>query len=148
MDTEKDILSHFDPLKNSGPYKIPDNYFDTVMPRIQEKISENSPEEKNWKWIFVPKQLVAIGFLAAGIAFILFLSLKVILPFWQEKSTTKPEEISRYLNNQAFNLDDATLTAEFEFKTNGLPTDNIEKNDTIDFLLNNNIDSNDIYDEL
>lgn len=148
MDINKYILSQFDPLKNNGPYKIPDNYLDTILPRLQEKISERSSGEKDWKWIFVPKRLTAIGFLVAGIAFIVFISLKVIQPYWQEKSTFKQEEISHYLDNQAYNIDDATLTAEFDFELNGLSGENIEKNDTINFLLNSNIDSNDIYNEL
>ncbi len=148
MDKNKYILSQFDPLKYNGPYKIPDRYLDTILLRVQEKISEKGSGEKNWKWIFVPKRLTAIGFLVAGIAFIVFISLKVILPFWQGKSTFKQEEISHYLDNQAFNIDDATLTAEFEYDLNGLSGENIEKNDTINFLLNSNIDSNDIYDEL
>jgi hypothetical protein len=148
MDKTKDMLSNFDSLKNIVPFKTPDNYFDTILPRVQEKISEERPIEKNLKWIFVPKPLIVIGLYAVGIAFIVFLSISVILPFWQEKNTFKPEEISRYLNNQAFTIDDATLTAEFDFKPNELSTGNVEKNDTINFLLNSNIDSDDIYDEL
>jgi hypothetical protein len=148
MEETNNIKSKLEDFKNSNPFKTPDNYFNSILPKVQQKISEKNVEKVNLNWIFAPKKLIAASILIGCLVFIIFLSIKVILPFWKEKDTFKQEEIARYLDSQAYSLDDAILTAEIEIKSSDLPALNIEKNDTIEFLLNYPLNSEDIFNEL
>jgi hypothetical protein len=149
MEDKKDILSKFDSLKNNEPYKVPDSYFNTLLSRVQDKI-ETGENNKMYGWSISYGPVLKLSLLVIGIAFIVFIGFEVLKPVWNNSQTRNDQvdELALYIDNQVYSLDDLTLLNASEPNKNELKTKVTEQNDTINFLLNNNISIEDIIYEL
>jgi len=149
MEEKNNILSKFESFKNNEPYKVPEDYFNTLLSRIQDKV-EVGEKKKIPAWRLSYKPLIKLGFLVAGIAFIAFISFEVLKPVWNSSHTqnNQIDDIASYIDNQVFTLDDVTLLSVTESNKNEIKSKVNEQNDTINFLLNNNVCIEDIINEL
>ncbi len=91
MEEKKDILSKFESFKNNEPYKVPENYFDTLLSRVQDKIDVKNKSSKKIELETLYKFIIKISFLTVGIIFIIFISFKTLSPFWQNKQNFNKE---------------------------------------------------------
>jgi hypothetical protein len=147
MEENNDILSKFDSLKNNDPYKVPENYFDTLLTRIQEKIEKTGKQGKPG-WVFTYRPLVRLSFLIVGICFIAFIGYNVLKPFWNSSNDKYIDEVAMYLDNQIFLFDDYTLVSISDVIQNKSNEKSNEQNDTINYLINSNIGFEDIINNL
>jgi hypothetical protein len=148
MEKEDDILSKFESFKKNEPYKVPDHYFDSIVSRVQDKILVSEKKKEHAGKLF-RKPVIAMSFLVLSVAFIILMSTKELMPFWSKSDSTsnKTDEIALFLEHQAYSLDDVTLADALEVNSD-LPTVNPVYNDTINYLLDNSIESNEILNEL
>jgi hypothetical protein len=149
MDEKNNILSKFESLKKNNPYKVPEDYFNTLLPRIQEKI-EADKKRTGIAWVFSFNPVVKLSFLVVGIVFIAVISFKILKPFWSSNhnSNSSIDEIVLYLDNQVYSIDDFTLLSVFETNKDASNIKSSNQNDTINYLLNNDIGIEDIISEL
>jgi len=148
MEKKDDIVSKLDSLKNTESFKVPENYFDTLLSKVQDRI-EALDGKKRFEWKFSFQPVLKVSFLVAGIAFIVFLGLKTLKPIGQGNSTTTNQvnDVALYLDNQISTFDDVTILSAFsdkkeqKSKTNG-------QDDTINYLINNNIGFEEIINDL
>lgn len=110
-------------MKNSNPFKVPENYFDNLNDRVQERITqENSPEKVTWMQTLKPYMWLAacaVGIMFfAKIVFTTSISSDYkIQPANQitavqnisNKDTLSSDEIIEYLTDK--NIDDDILLA-------------------------------------
>jgi hypothetical protein len=148
MKEKNDILSKFDLLKNNEPFQVPENYFNNLLSRVQDRI-EVGDKKKIFSWSLSYRPFLKLSLLFTGIFLIVFISLEVLKPVWNNSNTNNQiDELALYFDNQVFSLDDVTLSSVSEPNRNDLKTKVNEQNDTINFLLNSNICYEDIIYEL
>lgn len=148
MTEEKNILKKFERLKAEGLYKVPDSYFNTIAERVQERIAHGK-SVKQPIFIFKTKPALAVAFLSLGILYIFFLGLKVLLPIWNanKNNQVRTEEIAIYLDKEAYSIDDAVLATEV-YKDAANSVQKTDADDTEEYLLNDDIATNEILNEL
>ena len=148
MKKEEDILKQFETLKGSKHFKVPDYYFDSIVSNVQDKIAAQNHVLLRHT-VTQKKTILALSFLVVSVTFIIFFSLKVALPFWNKTSSfTNTDEVALFFEMQPNSADELIL-AEGMDKVPELPKiGNQEQNDTENFLLNNDVQTNDILNEL
>jgi hypothetical protein len=149
MEDDSDILKKLESLKKQDVFKVPDNYFDTFVPRLQDKIHANEAKKQSVFAVFKQKPALAYSTIFVCAVFIAFVGLKTIWPMIQNSSSKqmKTEEIALFLDNQAFSIDDATLANSMDTEKE-IVKPHTEQNDTIKYLLENNVNSDDILNAL
>ncbi len=145
---EEDILKQFESLKNKESFRIPENYFDSLVSDIQDKIST---PVKDFHFFRVPirKRLIVDGLLLVALVIIFMLGYNIISPFSEKnKITVKPDVISLYFEMQP-GVSDELLFAE-EGNNNMANSHKLftEQNDTLDYLLEENIQTDEILNDL
>jgi hypothetical protein len=149
MEENNNILSKFESFKDNNPYKVPENYFNTLLPGIQKKIEASEKRSGLYRNLnFRP--MLKLSFLIAGIAFIAIIGFKTLSPFWSSNNNLNGtvDEIASYLDNQVFSFDELTILSVTETNKNESKIKGNDKNDTINYLINSNIDFYDIINEL
>jgi len=149
MKDDLDILKKLESLKRPNLYKVPDNYFETLVPNLQDRINLNEVKKRSFFAIFKQKPVLAYSTLVASVVFIVFVGFKTILPAINNHSdkAMKTDDIALFLDNQAFSIDDETFANSIETDKSVIKH-HVEQNDTIKYLLDNNIDPNEILNEL
>ncbi len=141
-------------IKNN-PFKVPENYFEELPKRIQERINTRQllPERSMKTVIFNPRVLAAASFvLILGLASLFIFQLKdntneLVDPLAQEEFST----ISDYL---LMDIDDTELMKVYvemtESTSNGLliSTENPDEQEVIDYLLEDDMIEYYLLDEL
>jgi len=141
-------------IKNN-PFKVPENYFEELPGRIQERINTRQlvPERSMRTVIFNPRVLAAASFvLVLGLASLFIFQLKdntndLVDPLAQEEFST----ISEYLLTD---IDDTELMKVYvemtELSNNGLliSTENPDEQEVIDYLLEDDMIEYYLLDEL
>lgn len=141
-------------IKNN-PFKVPENYFEELPGRIQERINTRQlvPERSMRTVIFNPRVLAAASFvLVLGLASLFIFQLKdntndLVDPLAQEEFST----ISDYLLTD---IDDTELMKVYvemtELSNNGLliSTEDPDEQEVIDYLLEDDMIEYYLLDEL
>ena len=149
MKDDSDILKKLESLKKQDLYKVPDNYFEMLVPKLQDKINAKENKRESVFAIFKHKPVLAYSTLLVSVTFIVFVGFKTLWPVfsYQSEKTMKSDDIALFLDNQAFSIDDQTLANSIEGDKVVIKP-HAEQNDTIKYLLDNNIDPNEILNEL
>jgi hypothetical protein len=145
---EEDILKQFESQRNKESFRIPDNYFDSLVSDIQDKIST---PVKDYHFFQVPirKRLIIDGLLLVALVIIFLLGYNIISPISDKNNiTVKPDEISLYFEMQP-GVSDELLFVEGVNK-NMINSQKLfmEQNDTLDYLLEVNIQTDEILNDL
>ncbi len=133
-----------DKFGTKSSFKVPTDYFESVPINIEDRI--NSTQKK--------KGLIrTLTPIASGIAAVLVLAFYLL-------SSTAPNDHNEtaFVNDDAtLNLyaeylldyaDDGELEEELDIEMLGWELENMEENDIIEYLNDDDIDLNDIYDEI
>lgn len=152
MNKEDNIPDFEKRIPNGNPFSVPENYFDQFALRMSEKIADENPKARN-----------PIRFWSRPIAAITLSSLVIIAGIFtiysvnQDKNKLSSEEISYYVLNEG--IDDLELeeiinysqmiqvdTSNQEEKTKN--SENSEQEDIMKYLLEEDVDLNDIINTL
>lgn len=147
MDNKNDILKQLEELKKENPYKVPDNYFDTFTSRLKDRIAEIEEPKPAKSYFFRLKPYYAVSFMVLAVAFIAYLSVNVIFTGPKNNNVLSNDEIAAYFNNAPQEIDESMLMEQLN-QTKHEPAVQNQQNDTINYLLNADIDDNDILSEL
>ncbi len=148
MKKEEDILKQFETLKESQHFKVPDYYFDSIVSKVQDKIAAQTVVPLRYT-LTQKKTVLALSFLVVSVTFIIFFSLKLALPFWNKTSSfTNTDEVALFFEMQPNSSDELILAEGFEKVSEQPKIGNQEQNDTENFLIDNDVQTNDILNEL
>ena len=142
-----------DGLNKENAFEVPEGYFDELPALIQNRILS---ENKETKIISIFRNKLSYVAAAASIALIIGLGLffnksantlseTKAVAMTEHKNALTKDDIKEYLRE---NVDEATIM-EYAFTGNmnaniEVKTDNLDKKDMINYILENNIDVNEI----
>jgi hypothetical protein len=135
-------------IEKTNPFTTPNGYFDSVLPRLQEKI--NTPATTS---IRIPKPYLAYAAAAIVTGIIVFISL-----FYQFHSNThETAGFAEIIDYETHEIDESAIIEIFEDKNtdiNVLASEPLSqainddyKNEVIEYLIDDNIEYLTILDE-
>lgn len=100
MKTKKNIDELLEALRKDSGFRIPFGYFDTLSPRISDRIS-SSHQELSWqkRWILLPRQVMAYSLLVVGIVLIGYIGYDLIYGHLPGAGLTEAQ-ITEYISYQ------------------------------------------------
>jgi hypothetical protein len=155
MAKNNDIKPKFEQITKESPFKVPDNYFDSFMVRMTDKISK-AEEAKAHKPIFVrfrPRVIAAMAF--TSVFFLVFFGIK-FTGHQKDKPLSAQEMVEVYEYLALQDLNDGQLMEQIAANTEEQIAikDTLDKNDVrynkeiIEYLSKENIDINTIIESL
>jgi hypothetical protein len=134
-------------IPDKKPFKVPDNYFEELNSRIISATSGIEQEAKQVKMHsrFRTSFLIAASF--AGFILIGYTTLKLLAP---DKNTTQVSEVIHEINPDAYinDIDISSLEEDASSIVLSEEGTGVSKKDIIDYLMLDNIEINDIYEQL
>jgi hypothetical protein len=140
-------MKEFKDISDKNPFKIPENYFKEVNQKIILSVSGNVPEiHRRSLYIRVRPYLAA----AASIALLFALTFTAIHIFTPGKNNTGLPEITiiEFSDNYLNDIDNLTLEENTGSIEPNIAFADLNSLDIIDYLVLENIDVNDIYEQL
>ena len=140
------MMNKLNDIPDKNPFKVPENYFKEVNRKI---ISETTGFDREVKKIGLYNRFKPIFLVAASVSFIIigYTTVKLLYPDSKKSNMSEiiNEEIPDFYVND---IDMFTLeenAADIVFYDEG---PDVDKEDIIDYLLMENIEINDIYEQL
>ena len=133
------------PVKN--PFKVPDNYFEEVNRKI---ISVTSDSDKEVRKISFYNRFRTSLLIAASVAGLILISYTAIKLLTHDKSNSQVSEVLHEMNPDMY-MNDIDLSSLEEDASSLVLSDegpDVSKKDIIDYLLQENVELNDIYEHL
>jgi hypothetical protein len=140
------MMKKSDNIPEKNPFKVPDNYFEEV----NRKIIATTGIDKEVKVVNIYSRFRTSLLIAASVAGLILLSfaaikiLTPVRPFSQVSEVLKTISPDSYINDidlQSLEEDASSLVLSEEGP-------DVSKKDIIDYLLNENVEINDIYAQL
>jgi hypothetical protein len=145
-----------DDISKNNPFKVPDNYFEEVTRKIisatagvDETITEARGEESVRKISLYHRFRTSI-LIAASLAGFIIISYSALRLFAPGSSASQVSEVLLYMNQDSL-INDIDISSLEEDASALLLSDDgpdVSKNDIIDYLMLENIELNDIYEQL
>jgi hypothetical protein len=141
------MMKKSDNIPEKNPFKVPDNYFEEVNRKI---ISATTGIDKEMKVVSIYSRLRTSLLIAASVTGLILLSfaaiklLTPVRPYSQVSEVLKEMSPDSYINDidlQSLEEDASSLVLSEEGP-------DVSKKDIIDYLLNENVEINDIYAQL
>ena len=141
------MMKKSDNIPKKNPFKVPDNYFEEVNRKI---ISATTGIDKEVKVVSIYSRFRTSLLIAASVAGLILLSfaaikiLTPVRPYSQLSEVLKEMSPDSYINDidlQPLEEDASSLVLSEEGP-------DVSKKDLIDYLLNENVEINDIYAQL
>jgi hypothetical protein len=141
------MMKKSDNIPEKNPFKVPDNYFEEVNRKI---ISATTGIDKEVKVVSIYSRFRTSLLIAASVAGLILLSfaaikiLTPVRPYSQLSEVLKEMSPDSYINDidlQPLEEDASSLVLSEEGP-------DVSKKDIIDYLLNENVEINDIYAQL
>ena len=141
------MMKELKDISNKSPFKVPDNYFEEVKRKI---ISSTSGYSSVTKKISSFRKLRPYLAVAASIAVLVILSYTFIHIFSSGKDKTGLPEITlnEFSDNYLNDIDILTLEQSAGTIEPDMAWIEMTSKDIIDYLVLENIDINDIYEQL
>jgi hypothetical protein len=141
------MMKNMNEIAGKNPFKIPENYFEDVNRKI---ISATAGHEKEVKKTSLYRRLrpyVAIAASVAGFLLLSYVTLKMLTP---AKSVPQVSEntYSVYTESYLDDIDIQSLENDAASLENYDEVPDVSKKEIIDYLLLDNIEISDIYDQL
>jgi hypothetical protein len=133
------------PVKN--PFKVPDNYFEEVNRKI---ISVTSDSDKEVRKISIYNRFRTSLLIAASVAGLILISYSTIKLLTHDKRNSQVSEVLHEMNPDMY-MNDIDLSSLEEDASSLVLSDegpDVSKKDIIDYLLQENVELNDIYEHL
>jgi hypothetical protein len=136
-------------ISSKNPFKVPDNYFNEVSNKILASISETETG-RDVRKISLYRRFRTSLLVAASIAGFVIISYTAVRLFVPHHSDIQLSETINEINNESIMNDVDVFTLEESLSSSMLPEEgpDVSKKDLIDFLLQNNVELNDIYEQL
>jgi hypothetical protein len=155
MNKEENIPDFEERFPNGNPFSVPENYFDQFALRMSEKIVDEKPKARNpIRFLLKPATVITLSSL------LIITGVLTVYTINQNKNELSSEEISYYVLNEG--IDDLELeeiidysqiiqsdTSNRKEKTKNSENDEKdEKDDILKYLLEEDVDLNDIINTL
>jgi hypothetical protein len=139
-------MKNIEKIPGKNPFKVPDNYFEEVNLRIISATTGSYPEMKNPG---IYRRFRPYILAAASVTGFVILSYTLARFFQNDKINSESEEsYTAILNGSYINdidiltLEENAVSLEFSYGLSG-----IGKSEIIDYLMHENIELDDIYEE-
>jgi len=141
------MMKKFDKIQEKNPFKVPENYFDEVSRKIISATSGYIPEIKKESVYRRLKSYLAVAASIAGFVLISYITVKLFVP---DKKISNLSDIDLIEVSDLWINDINILTLEENAASLVLfeQMPEVDKTDIIEYLLLENIDINDIYEQL
>lgn len=139
-------MKNLDDISKKNPFKVPENYFEDVSRKI---ISVTSGEEEVRKISFYNRFRTTI-LIAASIAGFIIISYSALRLLAPDKTHSQVSEAIYEMNEDSLVNDLDISSLEESASSLTLPEEgpDVSKKDIIDYLMLDNIEINDIYEQL
>ncbi len=140
-------MKPIDKIPKNNPFRVPEGYFDDVQRKILSAAESVNQENQKKKTLH---RLRPYFMAAASIAGFVILSYTLFRMIRPDKGNTVKQEIlaEESLSQYVFDLDVYPMEENDDQSIAKQRIPDINKNDIIDYLILNNIDINDIYQQL
>ena len=134
-------------ITNNNPFKIPDNYFDEVNRKIISATSGYSEEVKKAGLYNRFRPYILIAASVTGIVFLSYTAIKLLGP---DDAKIQLSEVldAEYSQSYVNDIDITTLEENASSMVLNEEGPDVSSKDIIDYLLMENIEINDIYEQL
>jgi hypothetical protein len=141
------MMENINNIPNKNPFKVPDNYFDEVNRKIISAVSGINTEEKK---ISIYNRFRTSILVAASIAGIIIISYSAAKLLTHKNVNSEVAEVLHEVSTESFIYDIDISALEEDASKLVLQEEgpDVSKNDIIDYLLKENIDISDIYEQL
>lgn len=140
-------MKKLDNIPEKNPFKVPENYFEEVNRRI---ISMTTGADKEVKVVSIFTRFRTSLLVAASVAGLILLSFAAIKLLAPLRPTSQVSEILHEMSPDSY-LNDIDITSLEEDASSLILSEegpDVGKKDIIDYLLNENVEINDIYAQL
>jgi hypothetical protein len=141
------MMQKFNNILDKNPFKVPDNYFEEVNRKI---ISVTSGFNLEVKKISIFQRFRTSLLIAASIAGFIFISYSAVKLLSHDKINSQVSEVLNDMNPDSYINDIDMTSLEENASTLVLPEEGtgVAKKDIIEYLLLENIEINEIYEQL
>jgi len=129
------------------PFKVPDNYFEEVNRKIISATSGFDEQVRKVSFYNKFRTSLLIAASVAGIILISYTAIKLLIP---DNKKSQVSEVLSEINPDSF-INDIDISSLEEESSAFIPAEvgpDVSKKDIIDYLLFENIELNDIYEQL
>jgi hypothetical protein len=140
-------MTKLNDIPKKNPFRVPDNYFEEIDRKI---ISVTSGSDSEIRRVSIYNRFRKSLLIAASIAGFILISFAAIKLFAPDKKNYQVSEVLHGINPDSI-INDIDLTSLEEHASSLVLPDegpDVSKKDIIDYLLLNNVDINDIYEQL
>jgi len=140
-------MKNLNEITNKSPFKVPENYFEEFNRRI---INSTSGLPNNIKKIGLYDRFKPYLLIAASVTILVFLSFAAIKLLGPDKNKLQLSEVvnSEFSESVINDLDISTLEENVAAGVMNEDVPDVSKTDIIDYLLKDNIEISDIYEQL
>lgn len=133
-------------ISDKNPFKVPENYFEEVTEKIISAASSDAREVRKTR---LYERFKPVLLIAASITVVLFLSYFIIKTISPGNTNSELSGIINQENNQSYinDLDVIMLEENAASLVFNEEVPDVNMNDIIDYLLSENIEINDIYEQ-
>jgi hypothetical protein len=141
------MMDNLNDIPGKNPFKVPDNYFDEVNRKIITATSGIKPVERK---ISVYNRFRASILVAASVVGFILISYVAVKLFTQKNVNSEVSEVLHGINTESYINDIDLSTIEEDASSMVLQDEgpDVSKKDIIDYLLKENIEISDIYEQL
>jgi hypothetical protein len=140
-------MKELNDIPEKNPFKVPENYFEEVNRKI---ISVTSGAGKEVRKISVYNRFRTSLLIAASVTGLIIISYTAIKLFTNDKRNVQVSEILNGINPDSY-INDIDLSSLEDDASSIVLSDEetgVNKKDIIEYLLQENVDINDIYEQL
>jgi hypothetical protein len=134
-------------IPGKNPFKVPDNYFEEVNRKI---ISVTSGIDQKVRKVSVYNRFRTNLLIAASVAGLILISYTAIKLLTPDKRNSQVSEVLHEINPDLYinDIDISSLEEDASYLVLSDEVPDVSKKDIIDYLLLNNVELNDIYEQL
>ena len=140
-------MKKFINIPDNNPFKVPDNYFEDVNRKI---ISATSGFDQEVRKISIYNRFRTRLLVAASVASFIIISYSAIKLLTHDKTNSQVSQVLHEINTESY-INDIDISSLEEDASSLVFTEelpDVSKKDIIDYLLRENIELNDIYEQL
>jgi hypothetical protein len=140
-------MKRLNDIKDKSPFKVPENYFEEVNRKI---ISATADHGQELKKVSIYSRFRTSMLIAASVAGLIVAGYTAIKIFTPDKTNSQVSEVLHEINPDEYinDIDISTLEESASSLNLSVEVPDVSKKDIINYLLLNNVDLNDIYEQL
>ena len=134
-------------IPDKNPFKVPDNYFEEVNRKIISATTGFDQEVRKVTFYNRFRTSLLVAASVAGFILISYTAIKLLIP---ENNKSQVSEVLNEMNPDSYinEIDISSLEEDASSFIAPEATQDVSKKDIIDYLLFENIELNDIYEQL